>query len=98
MDLDLDVLDLLKSDEIDHFQVAKRFVRKDGNFAWRRCYGSKLPATPGSPQTILVLIQDINQELIDRININNKEARYRGLLEMGIDPTIIIDENGHITE
>ena len=95
---DLDLFDMLKAGKIDHFRLEKRYIRKDGKITWGRIYVSLIPEVRGSPQTVLTAIEDINQEIADKTELRNKEARYRGLLEMAIDPTVVVSDQGIITD
>ena len=95
---DLELFEMLTAGEIDHFRLEKRYVRKDGKLTWGRIYVSLIPEVPGIPQTVLTAIEDINQEIADKSELRNKEARYRGLMEMAMNPTAVISDLGIVAE
>jgi len=95
---DVELMDMLKVGEIDQFRLEKRYVRKDGKVVWGRIHVSLIPEVPGSPLTVLTAIEDVTQEVLNRFELSDSEARYRGLLEMAIDPTVVVSDEGIITE
>lgn len=95
---DQELFEMLIAGEIDHFELEKRYKCKDGNFTWNRIHSSLTTGIPGDKPTVLTVIQDINYEIENRIEIINKEARYRGLLNMAMDPTLIVGVGGEVQE
>ena len=74
----------LLTGEIDSFRSEKRFVRKDGSVFWGRLTDSLARAADGTPQMVIGIIEDINEERKAKQRLASQEAEYRRQLEQRI--------------
>lgn len=74
----------LLTGEIDSFRSEKRFVRKDGNIFWGRLTDSLARAADGTPQMVIGIIEDINEERHAKERLASQEAEHRRQLEQRI--------------
>jgi PAS domain S-box-containing protein len=74
----------LLTGEIDSFRSEKRFVRKDGSIFWGRLTDSLARAADGTPQMVIGIIEDINEERQAKKRLASQEAEYRRQLEQRI--------------
>ena len=74
----------LLTGEIDSFRSEKRFVRKDGSVFWGRLTDSLARAADGTPQMVIGIIEDINEERKAKERLASQEAQYRRQLEQRI--------------
>lgn len=70
--------------EIDSFRSEKRFVRKDGSVFWGRLTDSLARAADGTPQMVIGIIEDINEERQAKERLASQEAAHRRQLEQRI--------------
>lgn len=59
---ELEKTERLKSGEIDHFQLEKRYLRKDGSLIWGRMTASLIYDESGAPRYGLLLVNDITEQ------------------------------------
>lgn len=71
----------LLTGEIDFFRIEKRFVRKDGSVFWGRLTDSLARTADGTPQMVIGIIEDINEERHVKERLASQEAEHRRLLE-----------------
>jgi PAS domain S-box-containing protein len=71
----------LLAGEIDSFRSEKRFVRKDGSVFWGRLTDSLARAADGTPQMVIGIIEDINEERLAKERLASQEAAHRRQLE-----------------
>jgi PAS domain S-box-containing protein len=71
----------LLTGEIDFFRIEKRFVRRDGSVFWGRLTDSLARTADGTPQMVIGIIEDINEERHVNERLANQEAEHRRLLE-----------------
>ncbi len=74
----------LLTGEIDSFRSEKRFVRKDGSVFWGRLTDSLARAADGTPQMVIGIVEDINEERQAKERLASQEAEYRRQLEQRI--------------
>ena len=74
----------LLTGEIDSFRIEKRFVRKDGSVFWGRLTDSLARSADGTPQMVIGIIEDINEERHAKERLANQEAEHRRSLEQRI--------------
>jgi len=74
----------LLTGEIDSFRSEKRFVRKDGSEFWGRLTDSLARAADGTPQMVIGIIENINEERQAKKRLASQEAEYRHQLEQRI--------------
>jgi PAS domain S-box-containing protein len=74
----------LLTGEIDSFRSEKRFVRKDGSVFWGRLTDSLARAADGTPQMVIGIVEDINEERQAKERLASQEAAHRRQLEQRI--------------
>jgi signal transduction histidine kinase len=74
----------LLTGEIDSFRSEKRFVRKDGSVFWGRLTDSLARAADGTPQMVIGIVEDINEERLAKERLASQEAAHRRQLEQRI--------------
>ena len=74
----------LLTGEIDSFRIEKRFVRNDGSVFWGRLTDSLARTADGTPQMVIGIIEDINEERQAKERLAGQEAEHRRLLEQHI--------------
>jgi diguanylate cyclase (GGDEF)-like protein/PAS domain S-box-containing protein len=71
--------------EIDHMNVEKRYVRKDGGIIWVNVTASLMPAIAGTSSRSISTIQDITRrKKVERMLLDS-ESRFRSLTELSAD-------------
>jgi PAS domain S-box-containing protein len=72
---DIEQAELLKSGEIDQYQMDKRYIRKDGEVVWVRISVRMVKDVSGNPLYFLPMIEDINERkrMEDEIKASLKE-------------------------
>jgi PAS domain S-box-containing protein len=79
-----------------HFQIEKRYRRKDGTLVWVRNNVTLVPGTGGVAPFLLTIVEDITQRKQEESERRNIEQRYRVMVETASDAVVCMDENGAI--
>jgi PAS domain S-box-containing protein len=87
---DLELLQQLLTGEIQHYQLEKRYIRKDGATIWVRLSVSLVHAADGSPKHFIAQIQDLSAE-------RHAEHRYQLMAENATDIIVTSDLLGRTT-
>lgn len=61
VDADLHRFTRLRSGQIDHYQIEKRYVRRDGTLLWGRLTVSVVPDRSGKPRYALGMVEDVSR-------------------------------------
>jgi len=77
----LDLFAQIAAGEIDHFQMEKRFIRKDGGTMWVDLTASLVRDAKGNPDYVIGMTQDISERKRLESELRVAEERYRLLVE-----------------
>ena len=77
----LDLFAQMAAGEIDHFQMEKRFIRKDGGTLWADLTASLVRNADGKPDYVIGMTQDISERKRLESELRSAEERYRLLVE-----------------
>jgi diguanylate cyclase (GGDEF)-like protein/PAS domain S-box-containing protein len=77
----LDLFAQMTAGEIDHFQMEKRFIRKDGGTLWVDLTASLVRDADGNPDYVIGMTQDISERKRLESDLRVAEERYRLLVE-----------------
>ncbi|NMM24158.1 MAG: EAL domain-containing protein [Phycicoccus sp.] len=77
----LDLFAQIAAGEIDHFQMEKRFIRKDGGILWADLTASLVRDADGNPDYVIGTTQDISERKRLEVELRGAEERYRLLVE-----------------
>jgi PAS domain S-box-containing protein len=81
LDLDLDYVGRMLRREIETYQMAKRYVRKDGSLVWILLSVSLACNADGTPRYFISQIQDISDRRTAEQALSESERRFRNLVE-----------------
>jgi PAS domain S-box-containing protein len=95
-ELNLELIGELWESKRQHFQVEKRYRRKDGTLVWVRNNVSLVPGTGGVAPFLLTIVEDITQRKQEESEKRYIEQRYRVMVETASDAVVCMDENGAI--
>lgn len=71
----------LMAGDIDHFELDKRFLHRDGHVVWGRLLVAALDAADGSDRLAVGLLQDVTEQQRLQSDLAAAEAGYRLLVE-----------------
>jgi len=77
----LDMFAQMAAGKIDHFQMEKRFIRKDGGILWADLTASLVRDANGNPDYVIGTTQDISERKRLESDLRVAEERYRLLVE-----------------
>jgi diguanylate cyclase (GGDEF)-like protein/PAS domain S-box-containing protein len=77
----LDLFAQMTAGELDHFQMEKRFIRKDGGILWADLTASLVRDADGNPDYVIGTTQDISERKRLESDLRVAEERYRLLVE-----------------
>jgi len=77
----LELFDRMAAGEIEHFDMVKRFIRKDGRTLWADLTVSLVRDAAGRPEYAIGMTQDITQRKRLESELRAAEERYRLLVE-----------------
>ena len=69
----------LKSGRLDHYQIEKRYRRKDGQYFWARLTVSSVKGSEGQPLYAIGMVEDITQARQAEKQLKESEQRLRNL-------------------
>ena len=79
-----------------HFQIEKRYRRKDHKLVWVRNDVTLLPGTAGVAPFLFTIVEDITERKKEEAERRNIEQRYRVMVETASDAVVCMDEKGAI--
>ena len=79
----------LAAGDIDHFQMQKRYLRKDGAPVWVQLNVSRVPAEGDEPQFTIGVMEDITARKQAEESLRESEQRFRTLAEFSPDAILI---------
>jgi PAS domain S-box-containing protein len=95
-ELNLELIGELWEGKRQHFQIEKRYRRKDGTPVWVRNNVTFVPGTGGVAPFLFTIVEDITQRKQEESERRYIEQRYRVMVEAASDAVICIDESGAI--
>jgi len=95
-DLNLDLIRELWEGKRQHFQIEKRYRRKDGTLVWVRNNVTLVPGTGGVAFFLFTIVEDITERKKEESERRYIEQRYRVMVETASDAVVCIDERGAI--
>ena len=72
--------------------LEKRYLRKDGSALWALVTGALLRNAYGTPEHVLVVIQDITERKHAEESLRESEQRFRAMLEQSIAAVYMIQD------
>jgi PAS domain S-box-containing protein len=94
--LNLDLIADLWEGKGQHFQIEKRYRRKDDKLVWVRTNVSLVPGTGGVTPFLFTIVEDITERKKEEAERRYIEQRYRVMVEMASDAVVCLDEKGAI--
>lgn len=82
----------------DHYQVEKRYVRKDGRVVWGRLTVSLIRGPRHMPLLTIGMVEDITARKQAELALCESEARGAAIVNGAIDCIITMDQHGRIVE
>lgn len=95
LDADLALAARLSRSEIPRYQLAKRYVRKDGGVVDVMLSASILRARDGTPRYYIAQIEDITDRKSAEDALRRSEAQFRGLMEH-LPDGVFVDAAGRV--
>jgi len=95
-ELNLDLIGELWEGKRQHFQIEKRYRRKDGTLVWVRNNVTLVPGTGGVAFFLFTIVEDITERKKEESERRYIEQRYRVMVETASDAVVCIDERGAI--
>jgi PAS domain S-box-containing protein len=95
-ELDLELIGELWEGRRQHFQIEKRYRRKDGTLVWVRNNVALVPGTGGAARFLFTIVEDITQRKEDESERRYSEEKYRVVVEAASDAVICVDDAGAI--
>jgi len=95
-DLNLDLIRELWEGKRQHFQIEKRYRRKDGTLVWVRNNVTLVPGAGGVAFFLFTIVEDITERKKEESERRYIEQRYRVMVETASDAVVCIDERGAI--
>lgn len=96
LDADLALAGQLARGEIPRYQLAKRYIRKDGSIVDIMLSGSVLRGRDRAPLYYIAQIEDVTERKHLEDQLRLAEAKSSGILSISADAIISIDENQRI--
>jgi PAS domain S-box-containing protein len=79
-----------------HYQIEKRYRRKDGTLFWVRNNVALVPGVRDSPPFLFAVVEDITQRRQEESARRYSEERYSVVVETANDAVVSADESGAI--
>jgi PAS domain S-box-containing protein len=94
--LNLELIRELWEGKRQHFEIEKRYRRKDGTLVWVRNNVALVPGTGGVAAFLFTIVEDITQRKQEEFQRRYVEQRYHVMVETASDAVVCMDENGAI--
>lgn len=95
-EIDVALFAELMEDNREHFQIEKRYVRKDRVVVWGRLTVSLLRNNSDAPPHALAMVEDITERKRAEEALEASEAKFRSLIENASDVVTILEADGTI--
>src|SRR5215472_11681933 len=86
---DLELFRSLVAGQRDHFQMEKRYIRKDGRVVWARLTVSLAQPPPGEPVVAVGMIEDITAQKAAQEALRESEEKFFKAFHGNLNPTVI---------
>jgi PAS domain S-box-containing protein len=97
LNTDLALAEQLARGQIPRYQLAKRYIRKDGTTVDIMLNASILRSPSGAPLFYIAQIEDITLRKRAEEAVRNSEAKFSGIVSISADAIIAIDDAQRIT-
>jgi PAS domain S-box-containing protein len=98
LEVDFETKDRLARGEIESYQRAKRYIRKDGSFVVVRLNVSAVRDDDGVAIGFLAQAEDITERLHAEVALRKSESNFRRLFDQASDGIFINDVDGRFTD
>ena len=98
LEVDFDTMAKLRRGEIDSYQRAKRYIRKDGTFVVVRLNVSAIRDDDGVAIGYLAQVEDITERLRAEEALRKSESNFRRLFDQASDGIFISDVDSRYTD
>jgi PAS domain S-box-containing protein len=95
-ELNLELIADLWEGKRQHFQIEKRYRRKDDKLVYVRNNVTLLPETAGVSPFLFTIVEDITERKKEEAERRYIEQRYRVMVETASDAVVCMDEKGAI--
>jgi PAS domain S-box-containing protein len=92
----LELIRELQEGRRQHFQIEKRYRRKDGTLLWARNNVALIPGIGDAAPFLFAVVEDITQRKKEESARRYSEERYRVVVETASDAVISLDESSAI--
>ncbi|MCK9195706.1 MAG: PAS domain S-box protein [Syntrophales bacterium] len=93
---DLEQFNRVLSGQIDHYNMDKRFIRKDGKVVWTNLSVGCVRRPDGSVDHTIAMVEDITSVKLAEEALRESEDRYRSLFDNTIDAVMLTTPDGRI--
>jgi PAS domain S-box-containing protein len=86
----------LVAGEVSHYQVLKRYLRRDGGIVWGRLSVALVRSPDGLPSYAIKMVENVTErhEAVEALRLRERE--FRSLLEQGREVISVLDEDGDL--
>jgi PAS domain S-box-containing protein len=89
LDADLELYHSLVSGQREHYQIEKRYIRKDGQIVWARLTVSLIHPSAGKPQFAVAMVEDITARKNAEQALRESEERSFKAIQGNPNPILI---------
>jgi PAS domain S-box-containing protein len=82
--------------EISHYQLVKRYLRRDGGTVWGRLSVALVRSPDGQPRYAIKMVENVTErrEAVEALRL--REHEFRSLLEQGREVISVLDDDGDL--
>ena len=86
----------LVAGDINHYQIVKRYLRRDGGIVWGRMSVALVRAPDGQPHYAIKMVENVTErhEAVEALRMRERE--FRSLLEHGREVISVLDDDGDL--
>jgi two-component system cell cycle sensor histidine kinase/response regulator CckA len=86
----------LVAGDINHYQITKRFLHRDGSVVWGRLSVALVRAADGAPHYAIMMVENVTErrEAVEALRM--RERQFRSLVEYGRDVISVLDAGGDL--
>jgi PAS domain S-box-containing protein len=95
VDQNLDLFHRLYKGEINHYEMEKRYLRKDGGVVWTRLTVSPMDKEAFGELISVALVEDITERRQAEAALRESEARFRAIFEESNIGIVLFAPNGY---